>query len=335
MINDSKESNFTDLNTEFAQFNADIKNILKGNFKKDITYQYNQNYNQRRPSSKISIDADKNQSKGYYDEYPLINQQKYSNLEDNSDKMSITSNFSKSSKKTQEMTQIESKKKIEQTNKNFIKEQLKDYLRKQKEDETKLKTMFQKKNTEFAKKCFVKKKECEKMSEMLDRNNEYKIELNKENTQTKEEEGKKKENSGVKNVSLKGVCVEWRILDKAMKRKESKKLKRMIEKEKEEKKQTNQQNFDYEILQRKEKRANRLKEVKEVLIETVNLKTKLKKQLDNLNKKVKIEESVVVDCLINAGIDLTSIKESLTEEEQNKAKLANTQKNQNCLEDYN
>ena len=46
------------------------------------------------------------------------------------------------------------------------------------------------------------------------------------------------------------------------------------------------------------------KDIKEVLIEAVRLKTKLKNQLDNLKSKVKIDEKVVIEQLLKAGIEM-------------------------------
>ena len=46
------------------------------------------------------------------------------------------------------------------------------------------------------------------------------------------------------------------------------------------------------------------KDIKEVLIEAVKLKTKLRNQLDNLKSKVKIEQKVVIEQLLKAGIDI-------------------------------
>ena len=49
------------------------------------------------------------------------------------------------------------------------------------------------------------------------------------------------------------------------------------------------------------------KEIKEVLIETVRLKTKLKMQLKNLQKKVNINKDVVIEHLIKAGVTVPQV----------------------------
>ena len=65
-------------------------------------------------------------------------------------------------------------------------------------------------------------------------------------------------------------------------------------------------NFEIEY-----RRLNKLylqKDIKEVLIEAVKLKNKLKSQLDNLKSKVKIEEKVVIEQLLKAGIEIEKKK---------------------------
>ena len=54
------------------------------------------------------------------------------------------------------------------------------------------------------------------------------------------------------------------------------------------------------------KKMKKKKDIKEVLIEAVRLKTKLKNQLDNLKSKVKIDEKIVIEQLLKAGIELSN-----------------------------
>ena len=56
------------------------------------------------------------------------------------------------------------------------------------------------------------------------------------------------------------------------------------------------------------KKMKKKKDIKEVLIEAVKLKNKLKSQLDNLKSKVKIEEKVVIEQLLKAGIEIEKKK---------------------------
>ena len=63
---------------------------------------------------------------------------------------------------------------------------------------------------------------------------------------------------------------------------------------------------DMEIIvkERQNEKNEKKKDIKEVLIEAVRLKTKLKNQLDNLKSKVKIDGKVVIEQLLKAGIEL-------------------------------
>jgi 16S rRNA G1207 methylase RsmC len=65
---------------------------------------------------------------------------------------------------------------------------------------------------------------------------------------------------------------------------------------------------DMEIIvkERQNEKNEKKKDIKEVLIEAVRLKTKLKNQLDNLKSKVKIDEKIVIEQLLKAGIELSN-----------------------------
>ena len=76
-----------------------------------------------------------------------------------------------------------------------------------------------------------------------------------------------------------------------------------------------------------DKKREMNKEIKEVLIETVRLKTKLKMQLQNLQKKVNISKDVVIEHLIKAGVNVPEIaKEEEKKEEEDENDKENNKK---------
>ena len=76
-----------------------------------------------------------------------------------------------------------------------------------------------------------------------------------------------------------------------------------------------------------DKKGEMNKEIKEVLIETVRLKTKLKMQLQNLQKKVNISKDVVIEHLIKAGVNVPEVaKEEEKKEEEDENDKENNKK---------
>ena len=62
------------------------------------------------------------------------------------------------------------------------------------------------------------------------------------------------------------------------------------------------------------------KKIKEVLIEAVRLKTKLKSQLDDLKSNVKIDEKIVLEHLSRAGMDIPGCNNDKKDINDNKQK---------------
>ena len=59
--------------------------------------------------------------------------------------------------------------------------------------------------------------------------------------------------------------------------------------------------------ERKKEKEEKYRQIKEVLIEAVRLKTKLKSQLDDLKSNIKIHEKVVLEHLMRAGMDIPQL----------------------------
>ena len=63
-------------------------------------------------------------------------------------------------------------------------------------------------------------------------------------------------------------------------------------------------NVELILNERKKEKEEKHREIKEVLIEAVRLKTKLKSQLDDLKSNIKIDEKIVLEHLRRAGMEI-------------------------------
>ena len=66
-------------------------------------------------------------------------------------------------------------------------------------------------------------------------------------------------------------------------------------------------NVELILNERKKEKEEKHRQIKEVLIEAVRLKTKLKSQLDDLKSNIKIDEKVVLEHLMRAGMDIPQL----------------------------
>ena len=271
------------INEQYNQFNKDIIDILK-NTKKN-TYQ-NTNifggYNRRGirtknlSASKISIE-----SKPKMNNYNIFPNEENKSKEREKE---LISNILETNKNENEN---EPKKKydISQILKNMEKEA---------EKETNfIRYQFDKRDKQFLKDCVYKCEECNRICSLLGINRNYSVAFDEEMKCRIQEEGK--EDSF---ISLKELVIEWRRLYKQYHQNE------ILEKYKEKEDVNKNKNVELILNERKKEKEEKHREIKEVLIEAVRLKTKLKSQLDDLKSNIKIDEKVVLEHLSRAGMEI-------------------------------
>ena len=293
------------LNEEFSRFNKEINNILRSDYRSELASNKHRMSNKKRvqtakpKTTKIVIEsADKKPTQSINSLFPTK-----------------SLNQTLSSTKIQEDQNKETAKSKKYNANKIINQRTKEKLK----EEENIKNAFMKKDKAFIKDCVIKSVECNKMCEELKIPKFYEIGYNKSGMVGCfiTDEDKKCE-----FITLKAFIVQWRRLSKAYFQKDIEERYAIKEKEDDKKKKD-----DVAIVnQRKNEKNERLKEVKEVLIETVRLKTKLKNQLDNLEKKIKVSEKVVIEHLIKAGIDIPGVYQDPKAQEGNKTK-SDTEKN--------
>ena len=77
-------------------------------------------------------------------------------------------------------------------------------------------------------------------------------------------------------------------------------------------------NVELILNERKKEKEEKHRQIKEVLIEAVRLKTKLKSQLDDLKSNIKIDEKVVLEHLKRAGMEIPDEYTSRENDSKNK-----------------
>ena len=102
-------------------------------------------------------------------------------------------------------------------------------------------------------------------------------------------------------MDIKNFEIEYRRLNKLYQQKDIKETYATIE-------QPPKKDMETLLKERQNEKNEKKKDIKEVLIEAVKLKTKLRNQLDNLKSKVKIEQKVVIEQLLKAGIEFEKKK---------------------------
>ena len=271
------------INEQYNQFNKDIIDILK-NTKKN-TYQ-NTNifggYNRRGirtknlSASKISIE-----SKPKMNNYNIFPNEENKSKEREKE---LISNILETNKNENEN---EPKKKydISQILKNMEKEA---------EKETNfIRYQFDKRDKQFLKDCVYKCEECNRICSLLAINKSYSVAFDEEMKCRVQEEGKDDI-----FISLKQLVIDWRRLYKQYHQNE------ILEKYKEKEDVNKNKNVELILNERKKEKEEKHREIKEVLIEAVRLKTKLKSQLDDLKSNIKIDEKIVLEHLSRAGMDI-------------------------------
>ena len=270
------------INEQYNQFNKDIIDILKNT--KKTNYQNNNifgNYNKRIRGKNLSASKISIESKPKMPNYNLF----YN--EENKSKDRDKELISKILDSNKNENLIESKKKydISQILKNMEKEA---------EKETNfIRFQFEKRDKQFLKDCVYKCEECNRICSLLGKNRTYSVAFDEEMKCRIQEDGKED-----MFITLKELVIEWRRLYKQYHQNE------ILDKYKEKEDVNKNKNVELILNERKKEKEEKQKEIKEVLIEAVRLKTKLKSQLDDLKSNIKIDEKVVLEHLSRAGMDI-------------------------------
>lgn len=288
------------LNEEFSRFNKEINNILRSDYRNEHAA------NKNRLGSKKRVQTAKPKTT----KIVIESTNKESSQSVNSLFPTKSLNQTISSIKNEEEQNKETAKSKKYNPNKIINQRIKEKMK----EEENIKNAFMKKDKAFIKECIIKSVECNKICEELKIPKFYEIGYNKSGMVGCfiTDEDKKCE-----FITLKAFVVQSRRLSKAYSQKDIEKRYAIKEKEEDDKKKKD----DVAIVdQRKNEKNERLKEIKDVLIETVRLKTKLKNQLNSLEKKIKVSEKVVIEHLIKAGIDIPGVYKDPKSQEGNKSK---------------
>ena len=167
-------------------------------------------------------------------------------------------------------------------------------MEKEAEKETNfIRFQFEKRDKQFLKDCVYKCEECNRICSLLGKNRTYSVAFDEEMKCRIQEDGKED-----MFITLKELVIEWRRLYKQYHQNE------ILDKYKEKEDVNKNKNVELILNERKKEKEEKQKEIKEVLIEAVRLKTKLKSQLDDLKSNIKIDEKVVLEHLSRAGMDI-------------------------------
>ncbi len=164
---------------------------------------------------------------------------------------------------------------------------------------TYIRFQFDKRAKQFLKDCVYKCEECSRICNLLGINRTYSVAFDEEMKCRIQEE----EKDDI-FISLKELVIEWRRLYKQYHQNE------ILEKYKEKEDVNKNKNVELILNERKKEKEEKHREIKEVLIEAVRLKTKLKSQLDDLKSNIKIDEKVVLEHLSRAGMEIPEFNNS-------------------------
>ena len=288
------------INEEYNQFNKDISNILKNDGKLSKKNSINRPTSSFSSTNKLNNKRLKNEKPKNYTTY------KYTiDSNDNNNKLDTVSiqekaidnnnndnNMNKDNKNTNNKDSPDL----------FIKKYNKQRLKEEKKETEKINKQFIKREEEFTKDCILKSFECNKICKELNIDRKYTIEYIDDELKCIVEEKKRKI-----YITLKEFIVEYRRLNKKYLNKDVEE--RYMGREEEKKK-------DVEVIlkERENEKNEKLKDIKEVLIEAVRLKTKLKNQLNNLKSNIKLDEKIVIEHLVKAGINFPEYNQEYNEE---------------------
>lgn len=277
------------LNEDYIKFNKDINSILREDRKTMAK-------NNQLSSSFVSISTSSDQRRRIQTAKPKPK------------KMSIDStgnNFDNNQNKNQTVESLPNINNQKDNNQSGNKKRLppkpkydpdkiiEEMKRENQKEEEQIRSDFEKRTRAFIKDCIYKCAEANKMCKELNIARDFQI---------VDDNGIKvqiiENNESERYIELKAFVVEWRMTQKAYLQKQNEKIYAINENSKTKKDKVNQ------VLAKKNEKKEKLDEVKKVLIDTVRLKMKLKNQLDSLQKTIKVDENIVIEHLVKAGIDI-------------------------------
>ena len=269
------------INEQYNQFNKDIINILNNEKKNSFNNFLNNKKNKSKNfgASKISIES----------KPKLINNEEDKSKEFNNLNNNNPSFMNSFNTKQNKNTEIPKKFDYDTILKNME-------LAAEKESNN-IRFQFDKRDKTFLKDCVYKCEECNHICNILDIKKEYSIVFDEEMKCRIKEPDKEDV-----LISLKELVIEWRRLYKKYHHREK------LENYKEKEDLNKNKNEEMILNERKKEKEEKQNQIKEVLIEAVRLKTKLKSQLDDLKSNIKIDEKVVLEHLSRAGVEIPGYK---------------------------
>ena len=288
------------INEQYNQFNKDIIEILKNSKKKPYETKYNNALSSKRSNqkknfgnSRISIESRNKKN----DEEKLI---KEKNPIDILQKNRNTYNINPEENNQEmynNMYMVDEEKNMEQPRKRLDYSQiLKNKEKEEEKDAINLRLQFEKRDKNFLKDCVYKCEECNRICNLMGINRTFSVAFDEEMKCRIQEDGKEDI-----FISLKELIIEWRRLYKKYHQNENLEMYKEIEDVNKNK------NVELILNERKKEKEEKHRQIKEVLIEAVRLKTKLKSQLDDLKSNIKIDEKVVLEHLMRAGMEIPNI----------------------------
>ena len=288
------------INEQYNQFNKDIIEILKNSKKKPYETKYNNALSSKRSNqkknfgnSRISIESRtkrNDEEKLIKEKNPIDILQKNRNIyninpEENNQEM------------YNNMYMVDEEKNMEQPRKRLDYSQiLKNKEKEEEKDAINLRLQFEKRDKNFLKDCVYKCEECNRICNLMGINRTFSVAFDEEMKCRIQEDGKEDV-----FISLKELIIEWRRLYKKYHQNENLEMYKEIEDVNKNK------NVELILNERKKEKEEKHRQIKEVLIEAVRLKTKLKSQLDDLKSNIKIDEKVVLEHLMRAGMEIPNI----------------------------
>ena len=295
------------INEQYNQFNKDIIEILKNSKKKPYETKYNNALSSKRSNqkknfgnSRISIESRTkkiDEEKLIKEKVPVDILQKNRNIyninpEENNQEM------------YNNMYMVDEEKNMEQPRKRLDYSQiLKNKEKEEEKDAINLRLQFEKRDKNFLKDCVYKCEECNRICNLMGINRTFSVAFDEEMKCRIQEDGKEDI-----FISLKELIIEWRRLYKKYHQNENLEMYKEIEDVNKNK------NVELILNERKKEKEEKHRQIKEVLIEAVRLKTKLKSQLDDLKSNIKIDEKVVLEHLMRAGMEIPNINSNRNNE---------------------
>ena len=288
------------INEQYNQFNKEIIEILRNSKRKTYENKYSSGLPSKRSNqkkglgnSRISIESRTkkiDEEKTIKEKVPIEMLQKNKNiynlnLDDNNEDI------------YNDMYIVDEEKTTEQPRKKFDYSQiLKNKEKEEEKDVMNMRLQFEKRDKNFLKDCVYKCEECNRICNLMGMNRTYSVTFDEEMKCRIQEEGKEDD-----FITLKELIIEWRRLYKQYHQKEN------LERYKEIEDINKNKNVELILNERKKEKEEKHRQIKEVLIEAVRLKTKLKSQLDDLKSNIKIDEKVVLEHLMRAGMEIPNI----------------------------